>query len=1411
MWLALCATAGAPAQPPVSLADRAAPEAEIRAVRERLQKEQPNLAPEELDRCAAFLARSNHLARLLVQVLERPDFTGALQLLEEFPGSLDELKVFGEPPLFRAIEHDQAALLEALLKRGANPNLPGREGRLPLQLAIERQRWDLALALLRAGADANATEPSGRTPLGALLGPWWGAWSGGIRQRELLSVLLEHGANPFTLWSANAASGAVVEVVLNRVLPGQFGDLADLLLTNSPTMLRHTPSGETALHLAALWARTNALEFLLDAGWNVNKTNLHGLTPLQTLVGAFSAPGQAIQFVVNQPVPPGTVAPPFILSAHRPFSSIPPVTMSRRSAPPSVPPALVLPPLAERLLARGAALDIFSAAGLSRLSELEAMLRENPALANARDGVGRTPLHYSVFAGRIATTRRLLDAGADPSAAMTKPLGFHAGVVMPIGTTPLHLAARINSVPLLRMLLAAKANPTLADANGDTPLHVAAMLSDTNCVALLLAVGAPLNRTNNHGLTPLRTAVLSGAPGNVALLLRAGAKPDIGSDGTSPVHVAAERNRIDVLPILLQHGLPPDAPDAHGYTPLLRAVSSRAFDALSWLYDRGANVNAADTNGNTALHLLMAQPDDRAHFMLQPGFWDTWKQRRLTRPGVIATTLRKLIQAKLLAPPRGPVWTNVSLTAWLLDHGANPNATNRAGQTPLHLFPFQTWWLPPGNPIANQLARLLRAGARVDVPDAAGETPLHRAAQLAQPETLALLLDAAARPARSATRPSAVNIRDAAGRTPLFRATENPRFAATNLSLLLAHGADPNLCDTGGVALLHRILGEPTPSRWPPQDSPSLTRQLLQCGAKPTLADARGRTPLHWLAAGQNPHTLTDGALLLAHGADPNARDREGFTPLHFALTNRHGNVRRGDFVKLLLTHGAFPDATNALGQTPLFVMAHSILDRDFFQGASEALRALLEAGANPASRDTNGQTFLHLLIERAGGWGNIREIVGELLGRHSELANLTNAAGDTLLHTALRANNYMFVQWLLERGADVTRRNAAGESPLLLAARQWNRGYMWQVRPPGVTDSFWNTLLRRDFRQFEIWLRAEPRLAEVPFRDGQPPLAFALKQRLTNFVNLLLELGAPLDPVSAMHLGRTNELRAMLQTSNPIPFGLLADAVRTGQFEALADLAAARGELRSTNPCDHSLLRVALEQRRSATADWLREHGVTLTLHDAVELGDTNELRRLLATNRAALDQPCPHGRTLLAAAARAKRPESARALLDLGAKPDARGERGWTPLHVAAMWSTRETAELLLDAGADVNARDEHGLTPMHHAARAGHTQLAALLLKRGADVNAPTTHAPDEMVTMPAGATPLHWAAHAGRLEVVRLLLEHGANAALTNALGQTPLALVRTNAADPHYRYGWVTFAEPPPEEPARAQIARLLAH
>jgi len=52
--------------------------------------------------------------------------------------------------------------------------------------------------------------------------------------------------------------------------------------------------------------------------------------------------------------------------------------------------------------------------------------------------------------------------------------------------------------------------------------------------------------------------------------------------------------------------------------------------------------------------------------------------------------------------------------------------------------------------------------------------------------------------------------------------------------------------------------------------------------------------------------------------------------------------------------------------------------------------------------------------------------------------------------------------------------------------------------------------------------------------------------------------------------------------------------------------------------------------------------------------------------------------------------------ALLDAGADPDARTEKGATPLHIATLKGHAAAIAPLLDAGADPDARTEDGTTP-------------------------------------------------------------------------------------------------------------------
>ena len=107
-----------------------------------------------------------------------------------------------------------------------------------------------------------------------------------------------------------------------------------------------------------------------------------------------------------------------------------------------------------------------------------------------------------------------------------------------------------------------------------------------------------------------------------------------------------------------------------------------------------------------------------------------------------------------------------------LDAGADPNARNEDGDTPLHIA---AW-----NGQTEAIAALLDAGADPNARNEDGDTPLHIAAWNGQTEAIAALLDAGADP----------NARNEDGDTPLHIAAWNGQTEA--IAALIDAGADPN-------------------------------------------------------------------------------------------------------------------------------------------------------------------------------------------------------------------------------------------------------------------------------------------------------------------------------------------------------------------------------------------------------------------------------------------------------------------------------------------------------------------------------------------------------------------------------------------------------------------------------------------
>jgi ankyrin repeat protein len=212
-----------------------------------------------------------------------------------------------------------------------------------------------------------------------------------------------------------------------------------------------------------------------------------------------------------------------------------------------------------------------------------------------------TPFLFAVRAGHIEASRMLLDLGAKIED------------VLPDGTSPLVLATINAHYELAGFLLDRGANPNAA-AQGWTALHQVAWSRRHNAGFNL---PGPVATGGLDSLDLVRKLVKLGANVNARQTKepRDGNRNQQNRIGATPFLLAAKSVDVPLLRVLLECGADPSIKTNNNTTPLMVAAGvgiwapgenpgthEEALAAAKLILDLGADVNAIDDNGDTALH-----------------------------------------------------------------------------------------------------------------------------------------------------------------------------------------------------------------------------------------------------------------------------------------------------------------------------------------------------------------------------------------------------------------------------------------------------------------------------------------------------------------------------------------------------------------------------------------------------------------------------------------------------------------------------------------------------------------------------------------------------------------------------------------------------------------------------------------
>ena len=213
-----------------------------------------------------------------------------------------------------------------------------------------------------------------------------------------------------------------------------------------------------------------------------------------------------------------------------------------------------------------------------------------------------TPLYYAALCGFLELVGHLITKHPQ-----------HVGVVGGYYMTPAVAALSRKHFQVAQLLYHNGSSIDPRGRHGNSPLHSAVYYGDLEMAQILLRYRLDINAQNDLGFTPLHFISYKDrdaqrhleSRGTVArtLLVRGADVMIQNKDRDTPLHLASQRDDVEVIHVLLEYGVDMTAQNKDGETPLHLASREDKVEIARMLLDHGMDVTVQNKNGDTPLHL----------------------------------------------------------------------------------------------------------------------------------------------------------------------------------------------------------------------------------------------------------------------------------------------------------------------------------------------------------------------------------------------------------------------------------------------------------------------------------------------------------------------------------------------------------------------------------------------------------------------------------------------------------------------------------------------------------------------------------------------------------------------------------------------------------------------------------------